>query len=150
MSELLVLDCTITASWFIPDETTEQSQKILNGILNQDVSMTVPSLWWFEILNVMKNAIRRKRITEPAVKKALFLLKEIPMKVVEPEKQGQSGILSLTLLENLSAYDAAYLHLALSSGADLYSTDSDFLILKKKYPCIKSPAEYRHASGRKT
>ena len=57
--------------------------------------------------------------------------------------QGESGILTLTLAENLSAYDAAYLHLALSTGAELFTSDSDLLSLRKKYPFIKSPADYR-------
>jgi predicted nucleic acid-binding protein len=49
----------------------------------------------------------------------------------------------LTLAENLSAYDTTYLHLALSTGAELFSADSDLLGLRKKYPFIKPPTDYR-------
>ena len=60
MNNSAVLDCTITVSWFMPDETSEPSQEILSDIINRKISMLVPSLWWYEILNVMKNAVRRK------------------------------------------------------------------------------------------
>lgn len=143
MSRIIVLDCTITASWFLPDEWSSDSQKILSDILERKISMLAPSLWWFEILNVLKSAVRRKRIDEPTSHKALFLLKEIPKETVGPEMQGESGILTVTLAENLSAYDATYLHLALSTGAELFSADSDLLSLRKKYPFIKPPTEYR-------
>jgi len=49
-----VLDCTITASWFLPDEWSLASQIILTDILERKISMIAPSLWWFEILNVLK------------------------------------------------------------------------------------------------
>lgn len=143
MSNLVVLDCTVTVSWFMPDESSKFSQKILSDIINRKISMLAPSLWWFEILNVLKNAVRRKRINVETARKTLFLLKSIPMELIDPEKQGQSGILSLTLSENLSAYDATYLHLATSSGADLFTSDSDLLTLKKKFACIKHPEDYR-------
>lgn len=142
----MVLDCTVTVSWFMPDESSASSQNILSSVIDGKISMLAPSLWWFEILNVLKNAVRRKRINEQTARKILFLFKALPMEVIDPERQGQSGILSLTLSENLSAYDATYLHLAISSGADLFTLDSDLLTLKKKYPCIKPPSDYRHHS----
>jgi predicted nucleic acid-binding protein len=143
MSRIVVLDCTITSSWFLPDEWSSVSQKILSDILERKISMLVPSLWWFESLNVLKSSVRRKRIDGPTSHKVLFLLKEIPKEVVGPEMQGESGIHTLTLAENLSAYDATYLHLALSTGAELFTADSDLLSLRKKYPFIKSPVEYK-------
>jgi predicted nucleic acid-binding protein len=143
MSRIIVLDSTIAASWFMPDEWSSDSQRILSDILDRKISMLVPSLWWFEILNILKSALRRKRVDEPTARKALFLLKKIPKDVIDPETQGQSGILTFSLAENLSAYVATFLHLAISTGAELFSADSDLLSLRTKHPLIKPPAEYR-------
>jgi len=142
MSRLLVLDCTVCAAWFLPDEASDDAQRILSDVLAHKSVMLVPSLWWFEIINVMKTAVRRKRIDEDAARRALFLLKEIPMETVQPDKQGQAGMLALTLETSLSAYDAAYLHLAHSSGAELFTADQDLLSMKTLYRLIKKPSEY--------
>jgi predicted nucleic acid-binding protein len=149
MNRIIVLDCTIAASWFMPDEWSSDSQRILSDILERKISMLVPSLWWFEILNILKGALRGKKVNEPTARKALFLLKEIPKDVVDPEKQGQSGILTFSLTENLSAYAATFLHLAVSTGAELFSADSNLLSLRKKHPLIKPPAEYRSLRNNK-
>jgi predicted nucleic acid-binding protein len=110
--------------------------------MDRKCTMIVPSLWWFEIMNVLRSAVLRKRIDEQAARTAVLLLKEIPKEVVEPETQGQFGILSLALADRLSAYDAAYLHLAHSCGAELFTLDTDLLSLKGKYKFIKHPSGY--------
>jgi predicted nucleic acid-binding protein len=138
VSDIVIFDCTVSASWYLPDEGSDFSQKLLADVIARRLSLVVPDLWWYENMNVLKSAVRRKRISEQEAHKALFLLKEIPLDTVEPGKQGQFGVLSLALADNLSAYDATYLHLALSSGAVLYTSDSDLLNLRKKYTCIKA------------
>lgn len=105
--------------------------------------MLVPTLWWYEVINVIRSAIQRKRINERTAQKTLFFLKEIPKTVVDPGIQEQYGILKTALDENLSAYDAAYLHLAISTDSDLFTQDSDLLSLYSKYPFIHSLKGYK-------
>ena len=52
------------------------------------------------------------------------------------------AVLTLTLAGILSAYDASYLHPALSTGAELFSASLTGS-LRNKYPFIKPPSEYR-------
>lgn len=146
MSELLVTDCTVSASWYLPDETSDASPLLLDDIVRRRVSLIVPVLFWYENINVLRSAVRRKRINGQDAHRALYLLKEIPLSTIDPASQGQSGILALALSENLSAYDATYLHCAQSSGALLYTSDSDLLVLRKKYPFIRRPEEYKAAA----
>jgi predicted nucleic acid-binding protein len=142
MIRAVVLDCSVTSCWFIADEASHRAQQILSDIAGGTTDMLVPSLWWFETMNVLKSAVVRKRIDEQTARKTVLLLKEIPMQVIDPETQGQFGILSLALMEGLSAYDAAYLHLAQSCGAELFSLDKDLLALKVRYRFVKSLAAY--------
>jgi predicted nucleic acid-binding protein len=62
--------------------------------------------------------------------------------VISSESQGQPGILNLSTITELSAYDATYLHLALSSGSDLVTSDKDLLALKESHGNIYTPEEY--------
>lgn len=104
--------------------------------------LLLPSLWWYEIINVLRSAILRKRIDEKAAQKSLFLLKEIPVNIIDPEKQGQFALFDLALKETISMYGASYLHLALISSVYLFTSDTDLLRLRKRYACIKHPEEY--------
>jgi len=89
MSGSSLLDCTITASWFLPDEWSLASQIILTDILERKISMIAPSLWWFEILNVLKSAVRRKRIDESDIPQSSFSAQGDTKRGRRPEMQGE-------------------------------------------------------------
>lgn len=142
MNRIIVLDCSASCAWFLPDESSPYAEKILDDILNQSTKMLVPTLWWYEVINVIRITVQQKRIDVGTSQKTLFFLKEIPKTVVDPGKQEQYGILKTALEENLSGYDAAYLHLAASTGSELFTSDSDLLTLRSKYTFIHSLKEY--------
>ena len=139
---MIVLDCSATCAWFLPDESSSYAEQILKDILNQSIKMLVPSLWWYEIINVIKNTVNQKRIDVVTGQKTLLFLKEVPKIVIDPGTQEQYGILKIALEENLSAYDASYLHLAATTGSELFTLDSDLLSFRSKYVFIHSLKEY--------
>jgi predicted nucleic acid-binding protein len=102
----------------------------------------VPTLWHYETVNVLRSAVLRKRLSEPAAKKALHLLSEIPVEVVDPERQGRPAILEAALRHRLSAYDACYLALADARGVGLVTADSDLVALRKVFPWVVPLDEY--------
>jgi predicted nucleic acid-binding protein len=57
-----VLDCSTTMTWIFPDESTDSSEALLESLL--DDFAIVPTLWFFEVGNVLKSALRRGRIGE--------------------------------------------------------------------------------------
>ncbi|NLV30679.1 MAG: type II toxin-antitoxin system VapC family toxin [Acidobacteria bacterium] len=134
--ETVVVDCSISASWYLRDEASPRAENVLARIADGTFHALVPSLWWYENVNVIKSAQRRGRLRPRDAATALFLLRELPLETWDPDKQGIAGLLQFTLAHNLSAYDAAYLHLAVSTGATLFTADSDLLALSDRYPCI--------------
>ncbi len=142
MNRIIVLDCSATCAWFLPDESSSYAEQTLKDILNQSIKMLVPSLWWYEIINVIKNTVNQKRIDAATGQKTLLFLKEVPKTSVDPGTQEQHGILKMAFEENLSAYDASYIHLAASTGSELFTLDSDLLSLRSKYTFIHSLNEY--------
>lgn len=142
MSRSIVLDCSVTAAWFLNEESSGAAVQVLEDLNHRVITVLVPALWWYEIANVLRTAVKRKRIEQPDAYKSLFLLKELPIETVAPAQQGQSEMLRLALEHDISLYDASYLQLALLSGAELITDDNDLLKLRKVHPSIKSLNQY--------
>jgi predicted nucleic acid-binding protein len=134
--ETVVVDCSVSASWYLKDEASLRAESVLARIADGTFRALVPSLWWYENVNVMKAAQRRGRLRPRDAATALFLLRELPLETWDPDQQGIAGLLQFTLAHDLSAYDATYLHLAVSTGATLLTGDSDLLALSDRYPVI--------------
>ncbi len=86
--------------------------------------MVVPALWTYEVLNVLVTAQRRKRITQA---QALHFGREIQSFSISIDEKridrSSLEVMSLADQHQLTAYDAAYLELALREGAPLATLD---------------------------
>jgi predicted nucleic acid-binding protein len=143
MKHVVVLDFSATSPWFIPDEHSGYADRILADSTSGKTMMLLTDLWWYETANVLAVCVRRRRLDQEQAQKLLFLLKlEIPKGAVSSDMQGQHGILSSSLDTGLSAYKSAYLHLALSTGSELITSDRDFLKPGEAFDCISSLEEY--------
>ncbi len=123
MSEF-VLDCSAALAWVFGDEATAESERLLDDLTN-GARAWVPSLWHLELANVMLGAVRRKRIDQAGVEGFLTQLGAYDIRVDgETVPRAWTKTLDLAQQHGLSAYDAAYLELALRRGLPLASTDS--------------------------
>ncbi len=139
MSAHLVADCSVTSGWFLQDEVTEDARRLLECCLSGEVHLIVPDLWWYETINVLRNAGARGRIAPEDARKALFFLEEIPLETVHSSRIGHAVILNLAQRHALSAYDATYLALAETRGTALVTADKHLIDLRTEYPWITSP-----------
>lgn len=115
----LVIDASIAAVWFLPDENDERADDILDRLNHE--SAVVPSLFWFEIRNILIKAHKRMRLDEAGLRKAIAHLRNLPL---DDQGSGNDGlILSLCLKEGLTAYDASYLALAMERGIPMVTAD---------------------------
>jgi len=82
-----VLDASIAACWAFPDEQDARADAALAKIRLEDA--VVPSLWWFEVRNILVVNERRKRITESGTTSFLRELARLRIRVDrEPEESG--------------------------------------------------------------
>ena len=58
-----VLDASVTASWAFPDEQNSVADRIGQLLESSADSAIVPSLWWFEVRNILLVNERRGRTT---------------------------------------------------------------------------------------
>ena len=83
----------------------------------------VPSIWPAEVANGLLAAARRGRIDDAGTRSFLQSLKALPI-TVDGEALARVGEwLSIAGRHNLSAYDAAYLELAMRHSATLATLD---------------------------
>ena len=86
----------------------------------------VPSIWPLELANAMVIGERRKKISGQDIVRCLQLIAELPITIDETTSERALGpVLALARNQNISAYDAAYLELALREGAPLATRDDD-------------------------
>lgn len=116
----VVIDASIAAIWFLPDEMDVSAEKTLDSLNNQTAK--VPSLFWFEIRNILVKAERRKRLQSSDIALAIKLLRQLP---IDDAGTGDDElILALCSRHGLSAYDASYLALALEVEGPIATADT--------------------------
>lgn len=117
----LVIDSSVAACWCFPDEAAllaDQAWELLEA-----AGAAAPSLWWYEIRNVMVVNERRGRITRERTREFLADLGTLPIEIAPPERGDDA--LRLARKHKLTFYDAAYLELALRLEATLATLDND-------------------------
>ena len=117
-----VLDTSTAMAWLFEDEGTPESEAALDRLGEEEA--LVPSLWPYEVANVLVAAERRKRISEAQTRQFLGLLKRLPIQVAtNTPLQPWEGPLVVARGHRLSAYDGAYLDLAIREGLPLVTQD---------------------------
>lgn len=131
MVTLFVLDCSITMSWCFKDETNIDAHKILLALKNKKA--LVPCVWTLEVLNSLKVAQNKKRITQAKTNHFITLLQSLPIEIDNNYKYLKNNlILDLMNKHNLTAYDASYLELAIRYSTPLISFDKELCEAARK------------------
>ncbi len=118
-----VLDCSVAIAWCFDDEATPRTDEIQDSFATGAAAL-IPSLWHLEISNVFLAAERRERITKADTVRFIALLSKLPITVDEDTSVRSFGeILMLGRSCSLSAYDSAYLELAIRKGLPLATND---------------------------
>ena len=120
----LVLDASVAVSWCFKNEATAAGDRVLERLASEAAS--VPGIWHLEIANVLALSERRQRITPAGSSEFIALLETLAIIVDEETPSRALGrVLDLARAERLTAYDAAYLELAMRLGIPLASQDAD-------------------------
>ena len=130
----LVLDASAALAWIferVNRDEAKRADRLLDALAGEPC--IVPVLWHSEVCNVLLVAERRKVVTEAQSADFLARLVNLPITTdATPIAQRREVIVALARRFQLSAYDAAYLELALRSGATLASFDAKLLAAMRK------------------
>ncbi len=117
-----ILDCSVTMAWCFANESTRETDRILELVQQQNA--WVPAIWSLEVANLLAVGERARRIGESEILYFLQQLSVLPI-YVEHHTHAHcfSSILALSRSHGLSSYDAAYLDLAIRKGLPIATLD---------------------------
>jgi predicted nucleic acid-binding protein len=115
-----VVDASVAAAWLLPDEVSNVATAAYARLPEEEA--VAPGLWWLEMRNIFLSNERRGRIDAAKSNRALDLLAGLPIRLEHGAESG--ALMALARKHGLSAYDAAYLELALREALPLATLDN--------------------------
>ncbi len=116
-----VVDASIAACWALRDEQHPFADAARTRVA--DDSAIAPVLWWFEIRNIIVVKERVGRITEADATTFLDWMTRLGISLDRSPES--SELLRLARKHKLTAYDAAYLELAMRQRIPLATLDKN-------------------------
>jgi predicted nucleic acid-binding protein len=119
----IVVDASVALAWCFPDDASEYADLVLTALEGRTV--IVPAIWALEVTNALVVAERRNRIKPPEVRRFVELLGNLAIiGHSQTVADTVNNVLPLAREYELSAYDAAYLDLAIRQGSPLATLDN--------------------------
>ena len=117
-----IIDAAAMGPLIIPDEANELIG-VLPEALGSDEAL-VPQHWRLEVANLARMAIRKRRLTERLLADAFIALSVFTVILdSETDRYSWKNTLDLAMRHDLTAYDAAYLELALRTDRAIITRD---------------------------
>ena len=119
----VVVDASVALAWCFPDESSEDADSVLQKLKGQTI--LAPAVWALEVSNGLLVGERQKRLRQPEIARFIGLLGGLSvLQDCQTVSESVAYILPLARDYGLSAYDAAYLELAVRHNAPLASLDA--------------------------
>jgi predicted nucleic acid-binding protein len=116
---MMVIDPSLAAAWVLPDESNAVAESVLEGVVREGAR--VPALFWYELRNLLLMAERRKRLPPNEAEIAFARVRGLP---IEERTVEDGPVFGLARRHRLTAYDAAYLALALAERLGIATNDA--------------------------
>jgi len=117
-------------TWCFDDETSAGAESVLRRLLLEGAM--APGHWTLEVGNGLLAGHRRGRIDKAKLKATESLLADLRVDVIAVDIAGTIQALHLAQQHDLTVYDAAYLHLAMTRGLGLATIDRELAIACRK------------------
>lgn len=130
----VVVDASVSLKWALDDEeSVSQAIALRDAALDGRWRMVAPSLWVYEVMNGLLTAVRRQRLAASTGLQALGLLQAVGVRVADPEAK---DVYEMACQYRVAAYNAAYLALAATLRADLWTGD------RRLYEAVRDSAGF--------
>ena len=127
----VVLDCSVTLSWFMPDEDDIRARD-LRALVTEEGAV-VPMLWPIELGNALTFAMRGRRLSATHRTAVIEAVGELPIEIdAETLARAWNDTLALADRLRLTLYDACYLELARRRTLPLATLDKELRAAGRK------------------
>jgi predicted nucleic acid-binding protein len=118
---LYVVDASVVAKWFFPEEFSIPSRRLLSS----RHTLLAPDLIWSEVGNIVWKRVRRGEINTDEAAEIVGALVKLPLEVA-PTQPLLGAALELAIAIDRSVYDCMYLSLAIGRHCRLVTADGKF------------------------
>ena len=129
----IVVDASIVVKWFLIEEYSDKAIELRNDYIKGLFIIAVPSLLKYEVLNALKYS--GVYSIEELIEIGLALNK-YGFEIYELDHELKRYSIELSILNNITIYDASYIALAKYLGTMLYTADHELI---SKFPDIAIP-----------
>ena len=142
----LILDSSVIAKWFFPDEEeSDIALKIRENFVNKKITISAPTLLFYEVNNILKTAVKSLRIKKEKAVRAYRGFLDLGI-IVYSSEELLENTLDKAMNLDLSSYDASYIVLADYLKAPFFTADkkllskakSKFTFSLEEYPISKN------------
>ena len=135
----LIIDTSVTMAWCFGTQATSYTRAARELAARRGA--IVPSLWLYEVTNVLVLARRKRALTADQVSGFLDLLRRLKLQVEAPAPdQVFEEAYALAEQHRLTAYDAAFLELARRYHLPLATTDQALALAARAERLFFEPA----------
>lgn len=120
---MIVIDASITLSWFFADEALPARRAVLERVLAEGA--VAPHQWLMEAANVLVMGRRRNRLDDAGLAASLAAIVSLPVQTESNSVDIVHAAVELAGRRRLTVYDAAYLDLALRRKLHLATLDGE-------------------------
>ncbi len=118
----VVVDASVCLKWVFEENDSDKARSLLTLSEKGDILLLAPDIWEYEIINGFASAILKNKLSYLHSSKFLKLILKVKPQTISMQD------LSFKILRNcrdyqISAYDSAYVTLAIENGITLVSAD---------------------------
>ncbi|MDQ6832932.1 MAG: type II toxin-antitoxin system VapC family toxin [Chloroflexota bacterium] len=139
----IVVDASIALKWVLPEPDSSVAVALLNDWLTNDVRVIAPSWFAGEVANILYRRARRGTFTIADAHQALTGVLDVVERVQESSLEAHHAMDIADATTRAATYDAMYLALALTVGAEYWTADEIFFnATKHAYPQVRWMGAY--------
>ena len=124
----IVVDASVIAKWFLEEEYSEHALKLRNDYIEGHITIVVPSLLEYEVLNALKYSGMYSR---EELEKIGVSLNKYGFETYNLQGRFKGEAVRVSSEADVTIYDASYVALARTLKTKLYTADEE---LVKKFP----------------
>jgi predicted nucleic acid-binding protein len=123
LSGSVVVDAGIVLATVLTEPLRPQARALLGNFAAQDIQIVVPTLFWYEIVAVLRKNVYRSTLQASDAEQYRDILLKQPVQTVIDEALLRRAFVLATQFNRPTAYDAQYLAVAERFGCDFWTAD---------------------------
>ncbi|MDA1192766.1 MAG: type II toxin-antitoxin system VapC family toxin [Candidatus Poribacteria bacterium] len=126
MADKIVFDASVSAKWVLDEAMTDTARALLDECERDDIEITVPPLWEYELDSIIRHHVYRGEVTVERAKEIRVVLASIPVTVkYSPLIRSRANEIAATANQR-RVYDIIYAAHAEAEECDLWTADNNY------------------------